>query len=202
VLSTAGNLVVQGSPDRKLVIYRADTGEKLWEMFVQQVPIANAITYLLDGEQYIAVNAGWGGGMALVEMAVNKPPLHISKARLLVFKLDGKAQLPELPPPSKIPAPPLSRAPEDLVKQGQAVYERVCVTCHGREVRGGLKDLRYMQRETYAKFNDIVLKGLYAEKGMASFADVVTPQEVAAVRAYITARANEDYLSDSGLQGK
>ncbi|MET0291793.1 MAG: PQQ-dependent dehydrogenase, methanol/ethanol family, partial [Steroidobacteraceae bacterium] len=56
VLSTAGNLVVQGSPDRKLVIYSADKGEKLWELFVQQAPIANAITYLLDGEQYIAVN--------------------------------------------------------------------------------------------------------------------------------------------------
>ncbi|MEP7312083.1 MAG: PQQ-dependent dehydrogenase, methanol/ethanol family [Pseudomonadota bacterium] len=196
VLSTAGNLVVQGSPDRKLVIYSADKGEKLWEAFVQQVPIANAITYLLDGEQYIAVNAGWGGGMALVEMSANKPPLHISTARLLVFKLDGKAQLPELAPPSKIPPPPLARAPEALVTQGQAVYERVCVTCHGRNVRGGLKDLRYTTRETYTKFNDIVLKGIYKEKGMASFADVVTPAEVAAVRAYIVARANEDYLSD------
>jgi quinohemoprotein ethanol dehydrogenase len=168
-------------------------------MFVQQVPIANAITYLLDGEQYIAVNAGWGGGMALVEMSANKPPLHISTARLLVFKLDGKAQLPELAPPSKIPSPPLSRAPQALVDQGQAVYERVCVTCHGRNVRGGLKDLRYMTRETYAKFSDIVLGGLYKEKGMASFADVVTPPELAAVRAYIVARANEDYLSDGGM---
>jgi quinohemoprotein ethanol dehydrogenase len=195
VLSTGGNLVVQGSPDRKLVIYRADNGEKLWEMFVQQAPIANAITYLLDGEQYIAINAGWGGGMALVEMAANKPPLHVSTARLLVFKLDGKAQLPPLPEPSKLPQPPLSRAPEALVKQGQAVYERVCVTCHGRDVRGGLKDLRYMERDTYAKFNDIVLKGIYADKGMASFADTVTPEEAAAVRAYIVARANEDYMS-------
>jgi quinohemoprotein ethanol dehydrogenase len=160
-----------------------------------QAPIANAITYLLDGEQYIAINAGWGGGMALVEMAANKPPLHVSTARLLVFKLDGKAQLPPLPEPSKLPQPPLSRAPEALVKQGQAVYERVCVTCHGRDVRGGLKDLRYMERDTYAKFNDIVLKGIYADKGMASFADTVTPEEAAAVRAYIVARANEDYMS-------
>ncbi len=199
VLTTAGNLLVQGSPDRKLVIYSADKGEKLWESFVQQAPIANAITYLLDGEQYIAVNAGWGGGMALVEMAANKPPLHVSTARLLVFKLDGTAKLPDLPPPSKIPAPPLARAPEELVKQGQVVYDRVCVTCHGRNVRGGLKDLRYMTRETYAQFNDIVLKGIRREKGMASFADIVTPQEVAAVRAYITARANEDYLSDGTM---
>jgi quinohemoprotein ethanol dehydrogenase len=199
VLSTGGNLVVQGSPDRKLVIYSADKGEKLWEMFVQQVPIANAITYLLDGEQYIAVNAGWGGGMALVEMSANKPPLHISTARLLVFKLGGTAQLPELAPPSQIPSPPLARAPEALVRQGEAVYDRVCVTCHGRNVRGGLKDLRYMTRDTYARFNDIVLKGIYKEKGMASFADVVTPQEVAAVRAYIVARANEDYLSDGAM---
>jgi quinohemoprotein ethanol dehydrogenase len=196
VLSTAGNLVIQGSPERKLVIYSADKGEKLWEMFIQQAPVASGITYLLDGEQYIAINAGWGGGMALVEMAANKPPLHVSNARLLVFKLDGKAALPDLPPPSAIPQPPLARAPEELVQQGQAVYERVCVTCHGINVRGGLKDLRYMTRETYAEFDDIVLKGTRASKGMASFADVVTPAEVAAVRAYIIARANEDYLSD------
>lgn len=199
VLSTGGNLVVQGSPDRKLVIYSADRGEKLWEMFVQQAPIASAITYLLDGEQYIAINAGWGGGMALVEMAANKPPLHISTARLLVFKLDGKETLPDLAPPSKIPSPPLSRAPEELVLRGQTVYERVCETCHGRSVRGGLKDLRYMTRETHAKFKDIVLKGIYVEKGMPGFADVVTPQELAAVHAYVVARANEDYLSDGGM---
>jgi quinohemoprotein ethanol dehydrogenase len=199
VLSTAGNLVVQGSPDRKLVVYSADKGEKLWEMFVQQVPIANAITYLLDGEQYIAVTAGWGGGMALVEMSANKAPLHVSTARLLVFKLDGKATLPELAPPSKIPPPPLARAPEELVKQGQAVYDRVCARCHGQNVRGGLKDLRYMTRETHAQFNDIVLKGTRKEKGMASFADLVSPQEVAAVHAYVTARANEDYLSDGAM---
>ncbi|MCC7463334.1 MAG: PQQ-dependent dehydrogenase, methanol/ethanol family [Gammaproteobacteria bacterium] len=199
VLSTAGNLVVQGSPDRKLVIYSADKGERLWEMFVQQAPIANAITYLLDGKQYIAVNAGWGGGMALVEMAANKPPLHVSTARLLVFKLDGKAVLPELAPPSKIPPPPLARAPEELVNLGHAVYDRVCARCHGQNVRGGLKDLRYMTRETYAQFSDIVLKGTRKDKGMASFADVVTPRDVAAVRAYIVARANEDYLSDGGM---
>jgi hypothetical protein len=34
---------------------------------------------------------------------------------------------------------------------------------------------------------------------MPGFADVVTPQELAAVHAYVVARANEDYLSDGGM---
>ncbi len=57
----------------------------------------------------------------------------------------------------------------------------------------GVKDLRKMTRETHAKFNDIVLKGIYQEKGMASFADVLKPDEVDAIHGYLIARANEDW---------
>lgn len=61
VLATAGNLLIQGTVGKTLAIYRADTGEKLWEMGIDQAPVAGPITYLAGGEQYIAINAGWGG---------------------------------------------------------------------------------------------------------------------------------------------
>ncbi len=68
LLATAGNLVFEGTSNGTFAAYRADTGEKLWEMPVQQVAIAAPITYRIGGEQYIAVNAGWGGGARAFEL--------------------------------------------------------------------------------------------------------------------------------------
>ena len=195
-LATAGNLVVEGTPNKTLAIYRADTGKKLWETDVQSAPVAGAISYMLDGQQYIAINAGWGGGAAVVDMASGKPPLQVAPARLLVFKLGGTASLPPAPPElvQEMPAPPLSRAPEAQVQKGALLYSQTCARCHGVEVRGGLKDLRYMTRPTHGKFNDIVMHGAYQAKGMANFSDVLSQEDADAIHAYITARANEDWF--------
>src|SRR3546814_20503698 len=76
--------------------YRADTGAKLWEMPVRQVPIAGAMSYVIDDVQYVAVNAGWGGGLAHGPNS-NDSGMRLSTARLLVFRLDGQAQMPPLP---------------------------------------------------------------------------------------------------------
>jgi len=60
-----------------------------------------------------------------------------------------------------------------------------------------LKDLRYMSSETRAQFNDIVLGGTRADKGMASFKDLLTESQVEAINAYLIARANEDWADDA-----
>ena len=196
VLTTAGNLVIQGTPEKKLVIYRATDGRLLWQYDVQNAPIASPITYMLDGEQYIAVNAGWGGGMALVEMAQGKPPLQNGPARLLVFRIGGTTRLPAFTPSAtRRVEPPLSRAPEAIVQRGRQIYETTCRTCHGANVRGGIRDLRWMTRETHAGFNDIVLHGARAAQGMPNFGSELSEADVEAVHAYVTARANEDYFA-------
>jgi quinohemoprotein ethanol dehydrogenase len=56
-----------------------------------------------------------------------------------------------------------------------------------------VKDLRHMDAPTHAQFNDIVLKGLRVEKGMASFASLLMPADVEAIHAYLISRANEDW---------
>ena len=94
----------------------------------------------------------------------------------------------------EMPAPPLSRAPEAQVQKGALLYSQTCARCHGVEVRGGLKDLRYMTRPTHGKFNDIVMHGAYQAKGMANFSDVLSQEDADAIHAYITARANEDWF--------
>jgi len=196
VLATAGNLVFQGSIGVTFVAYRADTGEKLWEMPVQNVPISAPITYMIDGEQYVAVNAGWGGGLAHVERS-KYSQLFLGKPRLLVFKLGGTAKLPPLPAssmevPELSPPPPLT-ASSDTVTLGERLYVENCALCHGPAARGGIKDLRHMTPDTHNDFLAIVIGGKREANGMASFADVLKPGDAEAIHSYLIARANEDW---------
>jgi quinohemoprotein ethanol dehydrogenase len=192
VLTTAGNLVIQGTASQTFAVYSADKGEKLWEMPVQNVPIAGPVTYMVDGEQYIAVNAGWGGGMGLIEAGAGKV-MHTSDARMLAFKLGGTATLPALPPPDPIPRPPMLRASEEQINKGAQLFARTCAICHGQNAVGGTKDLRHMTPETHKEFNDIVLGGKRLQKGMASFADILSKDDSDAIHAFVIARANEDW---------
>jgi quinohemoprotein ethanol dehydrogenase len=196
VLATAGNLLVQGTINKTLAIYRADTGAKLWEMNIDQAPVAGAITYMIDGEQYIAINAGWGGSPVY-----NLGPFQTSTAKLLVFKLGAHGvSLPPPPPPSALPRPPALRASEAQVIEGRTLFAQTCSRCHGENAIGGVKDLRFMTAATHAQFNDIVLKGARADKGMASFGDTLSASQAEAIHAYLIARGNEDY-ADAAAKG-
>ena len=163
-------------------------------------PVSGPITYEMDGVQYMAVNAGWGGGAAQIERGAGTA-MNRASARLLVFKLGANRQLPPLPPAVPVPNPPPLRASEETVRKGGEVYARTCAQCHGQLAVGGVKDLRQMTPETHAQFNDIVLKGLRVQKGMASFANLVSAEEVEAIHAYVIARANEDWGSTGGGTG-
>jgi len=189
VLATAGNLVVQGTINKTLAIYAADTGTKLWEMDIDQAPVAGPVTYMVDGVQYIAINAGWGGSPVY-----NLGQFSTSTAKLLVFRLGATGvDLPPPPPPSDLPRPPWLTATEDQVERGRELYGENCARCHGPNAVGGMKDLRWMTAETREQFNAIVLEGLYAERGMIGFAGVLDEDEAAAIHAFLIARANEDY---------
>ena len=114
-------------------------------------------------------------------------------ARLLVFKLGGTQQLPPLPEREPLANPPPVRATEAQIAAGAQLFAETCAVCHGQNAVGGVKDLRHMTPDTHAKFNAIVLEGLYLEKGMASFADILTPEQVEQIHHYLIARANEDW---------
>ena len=193
VLATAGNLVVQGTIDKTLAIYAADTGRKLWEMDIDQAPVAGAITYLVDGVQYIAINAGWGGSPVY-----NLGPFQTSTAKLLVFRLGASGvTLPPPPPATTLPRPPFLTAGEDMVARGRELYGENCARCHGPNAVGGMKDLRWMTNETRAAFADIVLRGTLADRGMIGFAGQLSEADANAIHAFLIARANEDYADAS-----
>lgn len=92
-LSTASNLLFQVAPDGRLIAYSADKGEQLFEFATDLGPgVGPPITFLVDGRQYIAFMGGNGGtpspGQSGGVRQSRRKPL------LLVFGLDGKAQLP------------------------------------------------------------------------------------------------------------
>lgn len=192
VLTTAGNLVVEGTTKQTLAIFRATDGKPLWEMPVQSAPVAGPISFEVGGEQYIAVNAGWGGGAAQIERAIGTARNRAS-ARLLVFKLGGTRQLPPLAPAPPVPDPPPLMASEATVRRGAELFANNCAVCHGQLAVGGVKDLRFLDAKTHASFDDIVLKGLKADRGMASFAKTLSREEVDAIHAYVISRAQEDW---------
>jgi len=192
VMVTGSDLVFEGTTKQTFSAFDARTGRVLWEYPTQSAPVAGAITYMLDGVQYIAINAGWGGGAAQVEQGAGIE-LPRAKARLLVFRLGGKVQLPPLEATAAIPPPPPLRASEATVARGAQLFADTCAVCHGRSAIGGVKDLRHMTADTHRQFNDIVLRGIYVDKGMANFSDILKPEDVEAIHAYLIARANEDW---------
>jgi quinohemoprotein ethanol dehydrogenase len=192
-LATAGGLVFQGTIDQTLAAYDAETGAKVWESGpLQSVPIAAPISYMVDGEQYVAINVGWGGGYAKFENLFGRG-MNVAPGRLLVFKLDGKAELPPLPDKPPPSPPPQVTASEEVIAEGQTLFARHCALCHGEDAMGGLVDLRMMTPEVHATFREIVLGGARADNGMASFADRIGERESDAIHQYLIARANEDW---------
>jgi alcohol dehydrogenase (cytochrome c)/quinohemoprotein ethanol dehydrogenase len=115
---------------------------------------------------------------------------------MLVFALGGKAQLPPAETYTPLPlAPPPATAAAEVVAAGRERYSRFCAACHGEngQTRGGnFPDLtRTPLLYTQEGFDQVVLQGVLAERGMVSFASALKPEDTQAIRAFITARANE-----------
>jgi quinohemoprotein ethanol dehydrogenase len=101
-LSMASNLLFQVAPDGRLIAYSAEKGEQLLELPTGlQNGMGPPITFAIDGKQYIALMGGSGGTQS---QGVTNPGAVTTqqKPMLLVFGLDGKA---ELPKPGAAPAP-------------------------------------------------------------------------------------------------
>ncbi|MDH5346187.1 MAG: PQQ-binding-like beta-propeller repeat protein, partial [Gammaproteobacteria bacterium] len=196
VLTTAGNLVVQGTAGGDVVAYRADTGAKLWSSHVQTGVLAGPVSFEVDGQQYIAVAAGWGGIWSLAPGEIGLISGRLgNKSRVLAFKLGGSAALPPATAPAA-PAfnPPEATADEGTVTRGKFLYHRHCVACHGdAAVSGGiLPDLRATPALAAPElWNSIVLDGVLTDRGMVSFAAEVDRTASEAIRAYLVARAHE-----------
>jgi quinohemoprotein ethanol dehydrogenase len=197
LLSTAGNLVFQGTSDGRFVAYRADTGEKVWEIRTDISIIAPPVTYLVDGEQYIAVLAGFGGSAitgfdAFVASAVT----HVNHGRVLAFKLGGEAEAPAVVAKRVLipPAPPMREYDEEEIMRGHQLYHAYCFQCHGvAAVSSGVtSDLRFLSSSIRLAFDTIVHDGALLDKGMPGFDTVLDHEAIEAIQSYVTVRAMQD----------
>ena len=195
VLSTAGNLVFEGTAGGNFEAYRADTGERVWSFAAQTGVMAGPVTYIANGQQYVAVLAGWGGVFPLITGEVSFKSGRVRNvSRLLAFKIGGKAALPS-PPEVVEPVlnPPPATASAAWVKSGERLYQRYCAACHGDvAVSGGvLPDLRYSRTLSDDRWFEVVLDGARKQQGMVSFAAELSRMDAADIRDYVIFRANQ-----------
>jgi len=200
-LVTAGNLLFEGTAGGAFEAYRADTGAKLWSFAAQTGVMAGPVTYTVQGEQYIAVLAGWGGVFPLATGEVSFQSGRVRNvSRMLAFKIGGTASLPPLEPPAEPQASPLPNpATAAMLHQGERLFQRYCAACHGDvAVSGGvLPDLRYSSAlESDEWFSD-VLNGMLKSDGMVSFAPELSHEDAARIRSYVISRRNQT-LAETG----
>ncbi|MET0291197.1 MAG: PQQ-dependent dehydrogenase, methanol/ethanol family [Steroidobacteraceae bacterium] len=187
VTATAGGLVFMGNGGgQELRAYDAKSGQQVWSYKTQTNIYAPPITYELDGKQYVAASVGGvasGGYFA---------PGY---SRMLVFELGGTAKLPanqEYTPPQL--NPPASTATADVVARGGEVYTQYCSVCHGADgvmQRGTFPNLMVTPLlHTQEGFDQVVLQGARAEKGMGNFSKDVSAADAVAIREYLISRAN------------
>lgn len=184
-LTTAGGLVAQGSEDGYIRFHDAASGKLLHEILVGTGIIAPPVSYAVAGEQYIAVAAGWNGVRTEPEPTETQAPYN-NAGRLIVLKLGGDAvRVAERRP---VPAfyPDDTPQPQARIAAGAPLYFARCAICHGVAGEAGvIPDLRRMSAGSYAAFDSIVRGGLLRASGMASFADVLSAEDVENIRAYI-----------------
>jgi quinohemoprotein ethanol dehydrogenase len=197
VLSTAGGLVFQGAHRKNTAgefsAYRADTGAKLWSMPTPNAVMTGPVTYSVGGEQFVAVMMGAGGSADLLVPGFGQT-LMSSTGKLVAFKLDGTAKLPEDPPPALPPVQADVNASEESIHKGGELLARFCIRCHARAARGRnvVPDLRRAPPlADAATWKAIVIDGALEDAGMIGWKKFLTPEDAEDIRAYVASEAKK-----------
>jgi len=192
ILSTSGNLVFQGSNTGYLKVYDATSGNLLKSIEVGTGIMAAPMSYSIDGEQYIAVMAGYGGVNLVVGPLEQDAAIHKYQnyGRILAFKLGGgSTPLPPKVVKATVPAPPSIPLDTALINKGEVYFNDYCGFCHQagkpEEYFSQYPNLGMLTEATHFIFKDIVLDGVFAQNGMASFNDLLQEDEVEAIHHYI-----------------
>ena len=189
ILSTAGDLVFQGTWDGTFAAYDAYDGEKLWQYKSDSAVLAGPMTFELDGEQYVAVAQGSGGTVMITvgdELQRNKT----NQNKLLVFK---KGQFNQTNPVANEELTTIralghaANTDPNLIKLGESIYHNNCASCHGINALSNyvVPNLRYMNEQTHSDFASIVIGGARTHKGMIGFYETLGVDDVDAIHAYL-----------------
>jgi PQQ-dependent dehydrogenase (methanol/ethanol family) len=194
VLSTAGGLVFQGQLEGTFAAFDAASGEKLWDADVKSGAASGPGTYMIDGEQYITITTGWGSAYALSAGFAYDEAVGPTIGKVVTFKLGGQGTIADVDLPQIETTPKAARFGDaEMIANGLTHYARNCAVCHGpyTQSSGVLPDLRWSEVTGDSElWYDIVYEGTQAGNGMVSFANVLSADEIEAIRAYVLAQAH------------
>ena len=195
-LATAGNLVFEGTVHGEFEAYSADKGSKLWSFKTNRGTLAGPVTYRVNGEQYVAVLAGYGGSMG---MASGTPFMKekMPNGMIFAFKIGGKAPARAYTPiPLEKPTPSKESFTAAQVATGQKYFFTFCQICHGGPVNPDLRRSALLGNRDAWK--QVVIDGALAQNGMASFAAYLKPEDAEGIRAYLNGQAKELLAKEGG----
>lgn len=188
-LTTAGNLVFQGTADGRMAAYNAKDGSKLWETPVGTGVVAAPMTYMLDGKQYVSVAVGWGGVYGLMNRATE----HQGPGTVFTFAVGGTAKMPDFVAYQQGKLVQGVEYDPKKVDAGAALYVGNCLFCHGVpgvDRGGNIPNLGYRDASVIANLDKFVFKGPAFERGMPDFTGKLTNDDVQAIKAFIQGTAD------------
>ena len=188
-LTTAGNLVFQGTADGRFIAYNAATGEMLWQTPVGSGVVAAPVTYMIDDEQYVSVAVGWGGVYGLSQRATDT----IGPGKVYTFKAGGTASMPEMVEndPAEL-VEGVAYSPDDIAPGG-ALYVSNCLFCHGVpgvNNGGNIPNLGFSDAAMLEGAPELLLSGAFVEGGMPTFEGKLTEAEIKQIVAFIQGTAD------------
>ena len=188
-LTTAGNVVFQGTADGRLVAYNATSGEKLWEAPTGTGVVAAPSTYMVDGKQYVSVAVGWGGVYGLAARATERQ----GPGTVYTFVVGGKARMPEFVAQRTGQLLQGVKYDPAKVEAGTMLYVANCVFCHGVpgvDRGGNIPNLGYMDASYIENLPSFVFKGPAMARGMPDFTGKLSGDDVESIKAFIQGTAD------------
>jgi quinohemoprotein ethanol dehydrogenase len=188
-LTTAGNLVFQGTADARFVAYNARTGVKLWETPTGTGVVAAPATFEVDGKQYVSIAAGWGGVYGVAQRATDRK----GPGTVYTFALGGTVKAPEFVAYQQgALLKDVKYDPAD-VQPGTQLYVSNCVICHGVpgvDRGGNVPNLGYAATEVITNLDKFLFKGPHIERGMPDFTGKLKSEEIEKIKAFIQGTAD------------
>ncbi|MBY5963676.1 PQQ-dependent dehydrogenase, methanol/ethanol family [Marinobacter nauticus] len=188
-LTTAGNLVFQGTADARFMAFNARTGDLLWESPMGTGVIAAPITYEVDGTQYVSIAAGWGGVFGQSQRASDLK----TAGTVYTFVLNGDAEMPEF---TQYQLNSLVSGVEynpDFIGEGTALYVSNCVFCHGVpgvDKGGNIPNLGYSKKSVIENLDAFLFHGPFVSSGMPDFTETLSKTDVEKIKAFIQGTAD------------
>jgi quinohemoprotein ethanol dehydrogenase len=183
VMTTASNLVFQGSVDGKFRVFDGIAGTLLRSIDVGTSMVAAPMSYRIGGAQYVAIMAGVG---SYEQENPNFADVRYgNRGRVVAFRLGG-GDVPHRPEilhsQADLSAPISQGAAPEKVALGASVFTRHCAICH---LHGRAPDLYQLSEHAERQFMDIVMKGTRVDRGMGNFGAILNADEAEAVHAYL-----------------